>query len=182
MTAGKPMDLVEFKPFHHHVELAGRDALAEMRCLLAVFNTGQDPRALAPQPGLADVPKLVSRTRAAGLQTELLVVGQQRPLSPALDLCAYRIVQEALTNTIKHAGPASATVRMSWASAALELEVFDDGRRQRTPSAGPNGGHGIAGMRERVRIHGGRLHAGPRIGGGFAIHASLPLPTRNGAE
>jgi signal transduction histidine kinase len=157
------------------VEGAGRDALAEMRRLLAVFHTGEDPRALAPQPGLGDVPELVSRTCAAGLHTELRVDGERRPLSPALDLCAYRVVQEALTNAIKHAGPARATVRLGWQPSALELEVSDDGSPPDAGNGKSSGGHGIAGMHERVRLHGGSLQAGPRHGGGFAVRASLPL-------
>ena len=122
------------------VERAGREALAEMRRLLGLLDGGEDPRALAPQPGLADIKELIARTRAAGLATDLRVEGQPATLSPALDLCAYRIVQEALTNAIKHAGPARAEVRLRWAHDALELEVSDDGRgparRQRQPPAG----------------------------------------------
>jgi signal transduction histidine kinase len=164
------------------VERAGRDALAEMRRLLPVLSIGNDPRALAPQPGLADIPQLVSRTCAAGLHTELLVDGERRPVSPALDLCAYRIVQEALTNAVKHASPGRATVRVCWAPAELELGVRNDGPVPPHRSAEPNGGHGIAGMRERVWLHGGSLEVGARDGGGFEVRARLPLLALERAE
>lgn len=157
------------------VERAGREALAEMRRLLGVL--GSDGRSLAPQPGLADLDDLVLRTRAAGLATDLEVEGTPWPLSPALDLCAYRIVQEALTNVLKHAGPAQAAVRIRWSRAALELEVADDGRG---PHGNGSGGHGIDGMRERVALHGGRLQAGAGGERGFAVVAMLPLPGSTG--
>lgn len=155
------------------VERAGREALAEMRRLLGVVDGEQDLRALAPQPGLADLGELLSRTRASGLATDLLVDGEPAAVSPALDLCAYRIVQEALTNAIKHAGPASAEVRLRWAEDALELEISDDGRG---PAARDDcGGHGIAGMGERAALHGGSIYAGASAGGGFTVRARLPL-------
>ena len=100
--------------------------------------------------------------------------GAAAPLSPALDLCAYRIVQEALTNAIKHAGPASAEVRVRWEHNALELEVIDDGRGP-LPENGFAGGHGIAGMRERAALHGGSIQAGAGLVRGFAVRARLPL-------
>jgi signal transduction histidine kinase len=156
------------------VERAGRDALAEMRRLLGVLGGGEDPRALAPQPGLANLEALISRACAAGVRTELLVEGDAAELSPALDLCVYRIVQEALTNAIKHAGPARAAVRLRWTHDALELEVSDDGRgARRVNGAAP--GHGIAGMRERAALHGGSLQAGAGATGGFAVRANLRL-------
>jgi signal transduction histidine kinase len=156
------------------VERAGREALAEMRRLLGVLDGHRDPRALAPQPGLADIKDLLARTRASGLNADLLVEGEPTVLSPALDLCAYRIVQEALTNAIKHAAPASAEVRVRWGEGALELEISDDGCG---PGAvnGASGGHGIAGMRERAALHGGSVDVGPGPGGGFTVHAQLPL-------
>jgi signal transduction histidine kinase len=156
------------------VERAGRDALVEMRRLLGVLDSGSDPRALAPQPGLADIDNLIFRTRAAGLVTDLRVEGDAGEVSPALDLCAYRIVQEALTNAIKHAGPARAAVCVRWGCDALELEVADDGRGPIAPDGG-SGGHGIAGMRERAGLHGGSLDAGAGAGGGFVVRARLPL-------
>ena len=159
------------------VERAGREALAEMRRLLGVLDIGQDPHALTPQPGLADVSDLVTRTREAGLATDLRVDGDAVTVSPALDLCAYRIVQEALTNAIKHAGPARAEVHLRWGSEALELQVTDDGRGA-AAIGGVFSGHGIAGMRERVGLHGGSIQAGPGAGGGFCVQARLPLGDR----
>ncbi len=156
------------------VERAGREALAEMRRLLGVLDAGGDPRALAPQPRLAEVAGLLARTRAAGLETDLRVEGVAAEVSPALDLCAYRIVQEALTNAIKHAGPARVSVRLRWARDALELEVCDNGRGPIAVNGSPSG-HGIAGMRERAALHGGSVHAGASANGGFAVRARLPL-------
>ncbi len=156
------------------VERAGREALAEMRRLLGVLDGQKDPRALAPQPGLADIQALLVLTRASGLNADLLVDGEPAVLPPALDLCAYRIVQEALTNAIKHAAPASAEVRVRWGEDALELEISDDGRGAGAVN-GASGGHGIAGMRERAALHGGSVDAGPGPEGGFTVHAHLPL-------
>jgi signal transduction histidine kinase len=156
------------------VERAGREALAEMRRLLGVLDGGEDPRALAPQPGLGDIEDLVFRTRTAGLETNLRVEGEPTIVSPALDLCAYRIVQEALTNAIKHAGPARVSVRLRWTRDALVLDVSDDGRGP-TAHNGASPGHGLAGMRERTGLHGGNIEAGAGRNGGFAVQARLPL-------
>jgi signal transduction histidine kinase len=156
------------------VERAGREALAEMRRLLGVLDGERDPRALAPQPGLSDIDDLLSRARASGLAADLHVDGEPGAVSPALDLCAYRIIQEALTNAIRHAAPARAEVRVRWAPTALELEISDDGRGQGAVN-GASGGHGIAGMRERVALHGGSLRAGAGAEGGFTVLACLPL-------
>jgi signal transduction histidine kinase len=156
------------------VERAGRDALAEMRRLLGVLDAHKDPRALAPQPGLADIHDLLSRARAAGLATELEIDGEPVTVSPALDLCAYRIVQEALTNAIKHAGPANAEVQIRWGIGALELEVSDDGRGPEAVEGAP-GGHGLVGMHERAVLHGGSIESGAGDGGGFTVRAHLPL-------
>jgi signal transduction histidine kinase len=156
------------------VERAGREALAEMRRLLGVLDRGEDPRALVPQPGLADIEDLVSGTRTAGLEASLCVEGEPSMVSPALDLCAYRIVQEALTNAIKHAGPARVTVRLRWMRDALEVDVADNGRGPIGVN-GASSGHGIAGMRERTGLHGGNVRAGAGTNGGFAVHARLPL-------
>jgi len=155
------------------VERAGREALAEMRRLLGVLDGG-DPQALAPQPGLADIEDLVSRTCTDGLEADVRVEGEPAMISPALDLCAYRIVQEALTNAIKHAGPARVTVRLRWTRNALEVDVSDTGCGP-IGANGASGGHGIAGMRERISLHGGNVKAGAGANGGFAVQARLPL-------
>jgi signal transduction histidine kinase len=156
------------------VERAGRDALAEMRRLLAVLGTGEDPRSPAPQPGLRDLEDLIAGTRSAGLSTYLQVDGEPITISTGLDLCAYRIVQEALTNAIKHAGPARAEVRLRWGRDALDVEICDDGCGCGDAN-GSSGGHGIAGMRERAALYGGTLDARPAPDRGFTVRAHLPL-------
>jgi len=128
--------------------------------------------ALAPQPGLARLDALLAQSRTAGLPVELSVEGDWRPLSPGVDLAAYRIVQEALTNVRKHAGPARAQIAVSYEEDVLELEVTDDGLA--APN-GEGGGHGLIGMRERVALYGGTLEAGPRSGCGYTVRARLPL-------
>ena len=160
------------------VERAGREALAEMRRLLGVLADGQDLRALAPQPGLEDLPELVSSTRAAGLNASIRVDGDPVAVSQGLSLCAYRVVQEALMNTLKHAGPTQAEVYMRWCEDALELRVSDTGRVADRgvgePVAGSSG-HGITGMRERAALHGGSVEAGSAPDGGFVVRATIPL-------
>jgi signal transduction histidine kinase len=150
----------------------GRQALVEMRRLLGILRAGADPAApTAPQPGLAAVPDLVRQVRAAGLPVDVTVEGEPAHLAPGVDLSAYRIVQEALTNTLRHAGRASATVSIAYRPDAVELEVLDDGTGA---PAGHDGGNGLQGMRERVALFGGRFEAGPRPDGGFAVRALLP--------
>jgi signal transduction histidine kinase len=160
------------------VERAGREALAEMRRLLGVLADGQDLRALAPQPGLEDLNELVSSTRAAGLNASICVDGDPVAVTQGLSLCAYRVVQEALMNTLKHAGPTQAEVYLRWCEDALELRVSDTGRVAARgvgePVAGSSG-HGIAGMRERAALHGGSVEAGSAPDGGFVVRATIPL-------
>jgi signal transduction histidine kinase len=166
------------------IESTGRQALAEMRRLLGVLRRDGEDRAggngagaLAPQPSLADLESLVTAAQEAGLEVALEVEGNPRPLAAGVDLSAYRIVQEALTNCIKHAGPARATVRLRYGRDALELRVSDDGRGVVGWYDGDreDGGHGLIGMRERVSVLGGNLEVGPRPGGGFLVDARLPL-------
>jgi signal transduction histidine kinase len=154
------------------IERTGREALAEMRHLLGVLH-GPDARpALAPQPTLAELDQLVARARAAGLPASLDLRGERRPLPAGLDVAAYRIVQEALTNALKHAGGAPTTVTVEWHAGGIELEVHDDGTAGAV-DGGP--GHGLVGMRERVRLYGGDLETGPADGGGWRVRATLPL-------
>ena len=156
------------------VERAGREALAEMRRLLGVLGEG-DPRALAPQPGLCDIePLLAGRALGRDRRPTLLVDGEPAPVSPAIDLCAYRIVQEALTNAIKHAAPARAAVNVRWADEELELEVSDDGRRPRAVN-GAGGGQGFRACASASALHSGSFRAGARPNGGFTVIARLPL-------
>ena len=160
------------------VERAGREALAEMRRLLGVLGDGEHLRELAPQPGLEDLPELVSSTRVAGLHASILVEGDPVAVSQGLSLCAYRVVQEALTNTLKHAGPTRAEVRLRWREDALELLVIDDGRAAPRDVGEPlvgSSGHGITGMRERAALHGGSVEAGAVSDGGFVVRATIPL-------
>ena len=154
------------------IKHTARGTLVEMRRLLGALRESDGDPAFAPQPRLADVQRLVEQTRAAGVETELRVVGDPRPLSPALDLSAYRIVQEALTNVLKHAHASHAVVVLRYGSEALELEIVDDGVGE---GAVEPGGHGLLGIRERVELYGGRLSAGKRDGGGYALRARLPV-------
>jgi signal transduction histidine kinase len=156
-------------------ERAGREALAEMRRLLGVLGDGRTLRQLAPQPGIEDLGELVSRTREAGLLASISVAGDPIAVPAGLSLCVYRVVQEALTNAIKHAGAGQAEVCVRWRRDALELEVVDDGRGIGETVA-HGGGHGLVGMRERTALHGGRLEAGPGPAGGFVVRAHIPLP------
>lgn len=152
------------------IQRVGREGLAEMRRLLGVLRRDESP-ASAPQPGLARLPELAEEMRAAGLSVELAVAGEPGPLPVGVDISAYRIVQEALTNVLKHAGASHVTVRVAFGD-TLVLEVEDDGAG--APARG-NGGHGIVGMRERVALYGGTLDVGTSSGGGFGIRATLPV-------
>jgi signal transduction histidine kinase len=154
------------------VERTGREALAEMRRLLGVLRESDEAAELAPQPGLDGLERLLDQVRASGLPVELSVEGERRPLPAGVDLSAYRIVQEALTNALKHAGRAQAWVQLRYGQNALELEVGNDGA---TALVGDGRGHGLHGMRQRAEVCGGTLDAGPRPGGGFQVRASLPV-------
>jgi signal transduction histidine kinase len=150
------------------IEQTGRQTVDEMRRLIGVVRS-DDGLALAPQPALRDLEQLVANVREAGLPVDLRIEGEPVEVPPGLDLSAYRIVQEALTNTLKHAGPASATVTVRYASGAVEVEVYDDGS-----SAEDGVGNGLIGMRERVALWSGELEVGRRQDGGFAVRARLP--------
>jgi signal transduction histidine kinase len=149
----------------------GRQAMKEMHRTLKLLR-GDDAADLAPQPGLGELPDLLARTRSAGVGIELTVEGEPRPLDQSVDLSAYRIVQEALTNVVKHAGPANTKVTLGYRPDALELTIADSGNG--AASAASPGGHGLVGMRERAALFGGTLTAGPRDGRGFEVRASLP--------
>ncbi|NHC47354.1 sensor histidine kinase [Motilibacter sp. K478] len=174
-------DIVRSKEAMAAVEETGRAALMEMRRILGVLRDAERPGdSLAPQPGTCDLPDLVGKVREAGLGVDLEVEGGARPLPAGVELTVYRIVQEALTNTLKHAGPARARVRLCYGPAAVQVEVRDSGRGASVfPAAGPDGaprpGHGLVGMRERVALYGGSLSAGPGSGGGYVVNACIPL-------
>jgi len=155
------------------IEASGRTGLAEMRRLLEVLKAEENGDGREPQPGLARLDELLNSMRASGLPVEAVVEGARRPLPPGVDLSAYRIVQEALTNALRHAGGASARVVVRYEPDALELEIADDGPGP-TEDPEASGGHGLIGMRERVQLFGGELDAGPRAGGGFLVRARLP--------
>jgi signal transduction histidine kinase len=156
------------------IQDTGREALGEMRRLLGIMREGAGSGALAPQPRVADLERLVEESRAQDLSVMLSVEGERRVLPAGVELSAYRIVQEALTNVRKHAGrPAKASVVVYYSDAALELEVADDGQG---PRVGGDRGLGLVGMRERVAFFGGEFSADPGGDGGFVVRARLPLP------
>jgi signal transduction histidine kinase len=154
------------------IESTGRQALAEMRRLLGILRRTDEAPALAPQPGLEHLDALIRQVREAGLPVELRVEGEAGPLPPGVDLSAYRIVQEALTNTLKHAGPSHARVTIHYQDDEIELEISDDGTGTEN---GDGPGPGLVGMRERVTLYGGVLQSGKRNGGGYLVRARLPL-------
>ena len=154
------------------IETTGRQALSEMRRLLGVVRRTDAELALAPQPGLGRLGDLIEQMREAGMPVELRVEGEAVSLPPGVDLSAYRVVQEALTNTLKHAGPAHADVVIHYRDDELEVEIKDDGAGN-----GKGGGskQGLIGMRERVALYGGTLESGKKAGGGYVVRARLPL-------
>jgi signal transduction histidine kinase len=155
------------------IETSGRAGLTEMRRLLEILKSQERGEERAPQPGLARLDELVDGMRATGLSVETVVEGTPHELPPGVDLSAYRIVQEALTNTLKHAGDAHARVLLRYEPGAIEIEVADDGRGAGNGETA-GGGRGLIGMRERVQLFGGTLDSGPRDGGGFVVRARLP--------
>jgi signal transduction histidine kinase len=155
------------------IERTGRAALAEMRALLGVLHAEEHPD-YAPQPTLHDLDGLVERARGAGVPVELVVDGERRALPAGLDLTAYRVVQEALTNVVKHSGGAPTEVSVHYRADAVEVRIADRGNGTLDARLGSTG-HGLVGMRERVRMYGGELHAGRRRGGGFEVRVRLPL-------
>jgi signal transduction histidine kinase len=156
------------------IEQAGRQALAEARRLLGMLRRDGDSQELEPQPSIDQIDFLVEQVQRAGLPVKLEVEGERVPLPAGVDLCAYRIVQEGLTNTLKHAGPAHAEVVLLYGPGTLDVEIRDDGRGT-AQANGDGAGHGLIGMRERVALFGGQLETGPRDGGGFEVHAHIPL-------
>jgi signal transduction histidine kinase len=163
------------------VEGGGRAAMAELRHVMGLLtmDDGPDPATaagLTPQPGLDRLAALVQRVRDTGIAVELTVAGPPRPLLPGVELAAYRVVQEALTNTVKHAMSATATVLVEYRPDRLRIEVTDTGGVAGVPATA-GGGHGLIGLRERLAVYGGTLHAGPRLRGGYRVTAEIPLET-----
>jgi signal transduction histidine kinase len=160
------------------IEETGRDGLTEMRRLIGVLTAPGTEADLSPQPGLAQFEALLETVRGAGVPVEVVTRGQPRQLPPSADLIAYRVVQEALTNVVRHAGGAHARVLLDWSHDALAIEVADDGRGGAADAAG---GHGLIGMRERVALYGGSVETGARPGGGFSVRVRLPFEEGSGS-
>jgi signal transduction histidine kinase len=154
------------------VEQTGREALAEMRRLVGVLRRPEEAPALAPQPSLQHLDKLVDQVRESGLAVDLTVEGEVASLPASVDLAAYRLVQEGLTNTLKHAQAHHAEVLVRYGKGELEVVVADDGNGL---GGGDGGGHGLVGLRERIAVAGGKLAAGPRSGGGYEVRARIPM-------
>jgi len=156
------------------IELTGRQALDELQRVLGILRTDAEGESLTPQPSLRHLDTLLEQIRQGGLPVEATIEGDVRSLPPGLELAAYRIVQEALTNSLKHAGKAKARLMIRYREHELQLEICDDGQSPKRNAA--NGrGHGLVGMRERVGLYGGSLAAGPLPGGGYSVKAVLPL-------
>ena len=159
------------------IRVAGHSALAELRRTVDLLRTPDEESATEPLPRLSDLPRLVERVRAAGVPVELEIRGAPQPLSDGAELSAYRIVQESLTNAVRHGGPGvSAKVSIEYDPDRLDVSVSDDGRGASSQPS-PYGGHGIVGMRERIAVLGGEFQAGPKAGGGYLVRASIPLDT-----
>ena len=160
------------------VEEAGHRALTEIRRMLGMLRTS-DARATNPQPGLSELNRLVAQMNDAGVPTTLAMSGETRPLPLGVDLNAYRIIQESLTNTLKHGGPdVHAEVRIEFNDDTLEIEVLDNGRGAAALRAVASAQQGLIGMHERAALLDGVLHTGPRPGGGYRVNARIPIPTR----
>jgi signal transduction histidine kinase len=158
------------------IKTASKEGLRELRAILNVLRQADDADPTQPAPGTAQLGALIDSARRAGLETTYAVTGEPVPLPAAVDLAAYRIVQESLTNAIRHAGPATAAVSLGYDHDKLRIEVTDTGYGQPAGvAAGPGGGHGLAGMRERAAAVGGTVETGPGPGGGFRVAARLPL-------
>jgi signal transduction histidine kinase len=159
------------------IESTGREALDELDRLLGILRTEEDEPDLPPQPGLDQLRALAGRFEDAGLPVEITIEGDEVALPRSLDQSAYRIIQEALTNALRHAGGTIAHVAVRYRNDRLELEVANDGRDNRRPQNHPGGGRGLIGIRERVALFGGELEAGPKAEGGFVVRCGFPLTT-----
>jgi signal transduction histidine kinase len=161
----------------------GRRSMAEIRQILAVLregDTAEGALSRSPMPTLDDLPALAAEVHRAGLPVVIDVLGRRAAVPAGIDLAAYRVVQEALTNCLKHSGARQAIVTVTYGSTAVDIEVVDDGRHAPVPDPGLAGGHGLVGMRERVAIYDGKLAVGRRPGGGFRVHATFPLSLTEG--
>jgi len=183
IQAGAARRVLERQPEKAHealslIETSSRQAVDELHRLLGLLRQKSQVDGLMPQPSLRQLNALVNEIREAGLPVEIKIEGEQRQLPPSIDLSAYRIIQEALTNTLKHAGPAEASVTICYTDGAIELEILDNGRSPTPTSARSSNGKGIIGMRERVNLHNGEFDAGEIPGKGFCVRVKLPLTGR----
>lgn len=165
-----------------NIQTAGRDALADMRRMLGLLREQDRPVDLAPQPSMDDVHEVIRRCCESGIPTALVVDGERPMRAVGPEMTGYRVVQEALTNVIKHAGrPARANVRITYGDADMRVEVTDDGRGASQQQVDDSVGHGLIGMRERVELYRGTLNVGPRPGGGFRVAATIPFASERSA-
>ena len=177
VQAGAAQEVMRRDPQHalgplEAIQTTGRQALVEMTRLVGLLRDDHETARLSPQPGIADIGRLVAQLRDSGLEVNLRIDGEPTDLPPGVDLSAYRVLQEALTNCLKHAGDTPARVSICYLPDALHLEVVNDGP---TGTSSYEGGHGLLGMKERIKLVGGTLETGPRHDGGFAVSATLPL-------
>jgi signal transduction histidine kinase len=157
------------------IESSSRQAISELHRLLGFLRPKNQVEEVSPQPSLKQLDGLVKEMENLGLPTEVKIIGMEKPIPESVDLSAYRIIQEALTNVLKHAGPAKATVTVKHSIDMMELEIIDNGKGKITGSGKQSGGRGIIGMQERISLHGGKLETGNLPGGGFFVRAKLPL-------
>lgn len=164
------------------IDATGKEALEELRRMLTVLRAADDDASAGPMPGLARLEEMAERVRAGGVPVVLTIEGTPRPLAPGVELCAYRVVQEALTNVLKHAPGASAQVRLRYAPHQVIVSVTDDGEGVIPDRVRTDGGHGLIGMHERAKLYGGQISTGPRDQGGFAVRLTLPTSARAAAQ
>ncbi|MFI0901531.1 sensor histidine kinase [Streptomyces sp. NPDC020983] len=164
------------------IDASAKEALDELRRMLTVLRSDDEGAPAGPMPGLARLEQMARRLRTGGVPVALTVEGTPRPLTPGVELCAYRVVQEALTNVVKHAPGASAEIRLAYEAHQVTVSVTDDGQGVIQDRVGTGGGHGLLGMRERAKLYGGRITAGPQEQGGFAVRLTLPTAARTAAQ
>jgi signal transduction histidine kinase len=160
------------------IDATGKEALEELRRMLMVLRAVDDGAPAGPMPGLARLDEMVERVRAGGVSVALSAEGTPRPLAPGVELCVYRVVQEALTNVLKHAPGARAAVRLTYEPHQVTVSVMDDGQGVIPDRVRTDGGHGLLGMRERAKLYGGQISIGPQEQGGFAVRLTLPTSAR----
>ncbi|QKV97175.1 sensor histidine kinase [Streptomyces sp. NA02950] len=164
------------------IDATGKEALDELRRMLTVLRTAADDAPVGPMPGLASLDEMAERVRTGGVPVALTVEGTPRPLAPGAELCAYRVVQEALTNVLKHAPGAHAEVQLRYEPHQVTVSVTDDGEGVILDRVRTEGGHGLLGMRERAKLYGGQISIGPQEQGGFAVRLTLPTSARAAAQ